>query len=302
MRRRPDPLLPGDSVGIFLPSSPPKEPFRSQGLQALREIGFQPREVADAFCGKDFLALTPERTLADLQEFFDSSEIKALWAGRGGYGSNYLLPLLDRLVIVKPKIIVASSDVSYLLWHLLEKREMVVFYGPMVYGGLAAGAYDRGQVIAALTGNQPPLNFSGNMLCPGRARGVLGGGCLSNFVSLLGTPHFPVLKNRILLLEDVNERPYRLDRMLWQCEQAGVFRRIRGLLLGEFPNCFKDAGEKEMFYGRWRQKWSGLRIPVLYDMPFGHARSAQVLPLGVNAEITAEEDPGRLNCEIGVKW
>jgi len=302
MHRRPDPLLPSDGVGIFLPSSPPKEPFRSQGLQALREIGFRPREVADAFCGKDFLARTPERALADLQEFFTSSEIKALWAGRGGYGSNYLLPLLNRLVIVEPKIVIASSDVSYLLWYLLEKREMVVFYGPMVYGGLAAGAYDRGQVIAALTGNQPPLNFSGSMLCPGRARGVLGGGCLSNFVSLLGTPHFPVLKNRILLLEDVNERPYRLDRMLWQCEQAGVFRRIQGLLLGEFPNCFKDTGEKEIFYGRWRQRLSSLRIPVLYDMPFGHARSAQMLPLGVNAEIAAEADPGRLSCEIGVKW
>ncbi len=77
----------------------------------------------------------PERSLDDLQEFFADPEIKALWAGRGGYGSNYLLPLLERLVIVKPKIVVASSDVSYLLWYLLERREMVVFYGPMVYGG-----------------------------------------------------------------------------------------------------------------------------------------------------------------------
>ncbi len=171
MYHRPDPLLPGDAVGIFLPSSPAREPFRGQGLRALREMGFRPREVGDVLSGEDFLARTPERSLADLQEFFADSEVKALWAGRGGYGSNYLLPLLDRLVIARPKIVVASSDVSYLLWYLLEQREMVVFYGPMVYGGLAAGAYDRDQVIAALTGNRPPLNFSGSIAVPGQRQG-----------------------------------------------------------------------------------------------------------------------------------
>ena len=302
MYNRPDPLLPGDGVGIFLPASPVKEPYRSQGLQALREMGFRPKEVADVLSGSDFLARPPERALDDLQQFFASREIKALWAGRGGYGSNYLLPLLKRLQIHTPKIVIASSDVSYLLWHLMERRQLVVFYGPMAYGGLATGACDRGQILAAITANQPPLRFPGSILCPGHARGVLGGGCLSNFVSVLGTAHLPALKNKILLLEDVNERPYRLDRMLWQCEQAGVFRRIRALLLGEFPNCFRDEEEKEMFYARWRQKLSGLRIPVLYDMPFGHARSAQVLPLGVKAEIDTDSYPEPLSCEIGVKW
>ena len=302
MYYRPDPLLPGDRVGIFLPSSPTKEPYRSQGLQAMRELGFRPREVKNALSRDDFFSRPLQQTLDDLQEFFTSPDVKALWAGRGGYGSNYLLPLLDRLKIAEPKIVVASSDVSYLLWYLLERRKMVVFYGPMAYGALAAGDCDRGQILSALTANQPPLHFQGEVLCPGRARGLLTGGCLSNFASLLGTPHLPELKGRILLLEDVNERPYRLDRLLWQCEQAGVFRRIRALLLGEFPNCFKDFEEKETFYGRWREKLARLGIPVLTDMPFGHAGSVQVLPLGVNAEINAESFPGQLNCEIGVKW
>jgi len=302
MLLRPDPLLPGDGVGVFLPSSPAKEPYRSQGLQSLRAMGFRPMEVDGVLSGSDFFARPPEQTLDDLQRFFFAPDIKALWAGRGGYGSNYLLPLLEKLVIHTPKIVIASSDVSYFLWHLLERRQMVVFYGPMVYGGLAQGACDRGQIMAAITANQPPLRFSGSVLCPGRARGTLGGGCLSNFVSLLGTRHLPALKNRILLLEDVNERPYRLDRMLWQCEQAGVFRRLRGLLLGEFPNCFQDDEEKTTFYGRWQEKLLRLGIPVLYDMPFGHARSAQVLPLGVKAEIDSDAVAHPLTCEIGVKW
>jgi muramoyltetrapeptide carboxypeptidase len=302
MYRRPDPLLPGDPVGIFLPSSPAKEPYRSQGLSALREMGFSPREIKKPLAGNDFFSRPPQRSLEELQEFFADPGIKALWAGRGGYGSNYLLPLLQRLEVGAPKVVIASSDVSYLLWYLLERQKMVVFYGPMVYGALAAGDYDRGQVLAALSPNQPPLHFRGEVLCPGRARGLLTGGCLSNFASLLGTPHLPESKGRILLLEDVNERPYRLDRMLWQCEQAGVFGRIHGLLLGEFPNCFKDDGEKAAFYGRWREKLAACGIPVLYDMPFGHAASAQVLPLGVNAEIDSESSQKQLSCEIGVKW
>jgi muramoyltetrapeptide carboxypeptidase len=302
MHLRPDPLLPGDAVGIFLPSSPAREPYRSQGLGALREMGLRPREVRKPLAGNDMFSRPAQQSLEELQEFFSEPEIKALWAGRGGYGSNYLLPLLPRLEIAAPKVVVASSDVSYLLWYLLDRRKMVVFYGPMVYGAMATGDFDREQVLAALTANQPPLHFHGEVLCPGRARGLLSGGCLSNFASLLGTPHLPELKGRILLLEDVNERPYRLDRMLWQCEQAGVFRRIHGLLLGEFPYCFKDDGEKAAFYGRWREKLAVRGIPVLYDMPFGHAASPQVLPLGVNAEIDSESSREPLHCEIGVKW
>lgn len=302
MYHRPDPLEPGGAVGIFLPSSPAREPFRGQGLAALRGLGLRPREVRDVLSADDVFSRPPQRVIEEMRAFFADPEVKALWAGRGGYGSNYLLPLLDRLEIPAPKIVVASSDASYLLWYLLERRRMVVFYGPMVYGGMAAGEYDREQTLKALTANQEPSSFRGQVLCPGRARGVLGGGCLSNFASLLGTPFAPAVKGRILLLEDVNERPYRLDRLLWQCEQAGVFRRVRALLLGEFPRCFQDVGEKEAFYRRWSERLSPLRIPVLYDMPFGHAASAQVLPLGVKGEVDAGGEAGTLRCEIGVKW
>jgi muramoyltetrapeptide carboxypeptidase len=301
MYSKPESLNAGDAVGIILPSSPAREPFRSRGLDALRGLGFMPREVQEPLSGSDFLSRQPQQSLEDLQQFFADPVIRAIWAGRGGYGSNYLLPLLDRLEIAAPKIVVASSDVSYLLWYLLERREMVVFYGPMVYGGLAAGEYNRDQVLAVLTASQEPPVYQGEVLCPGCASGLLSGGCLSNFVSLLGTPYLPDVQGRILLLEDVNERPYRLDRLLWQCEQAGVFDRVGAVLLGEFPGCFRNEGEKKSFYGHWRDKLAARRLPVLCNMPFGHAGSAQVLPLGVNAEIDSESFPGRLQCEIGVK-
>jgi muramoyltetrapeptide carboxypeptidase len=300
MLRKPEPLRSNDHVGIFLPSSPIKEPFRTQGLQALREMGFQPREVAAPFSGHDFFARQPEQSLVDLQGFFADSEIKALWAGRGGYGSNYLMPLLERLEIKTPKIVIASSDASYLLWYLLEHREMAVFYGPMVYGGLAAGSCNREQILAVLTGADSPMMIPGKILCPGRARGIISGGCLSNFASLLGTPHLPKVQDRILLLEDVNERPFRLDRLLWQCEQAGIFTQIKALLLGEFPGCFKDEKEKDIFYRRWHDKLAGRHIPVLFNMPVGHAAAAQVLPLGIEGEIDTAAYAGLFSREKGV--
>jgi muramoyltetrapeptide carboxypeptidase len=301
MLRKPEPLKANDAVGIFLPSSPIKEPFRAQGLHALQAMGFRPREVVDPLSGHDFFARRPEQGIADLQGFFADPGIKALWAGRGGYGANYLLPFLERLEIATPKIVVASSDASYLLWYLLDHRHMAVFYGPMVHGALAAGRCDRSQILAVLAGNDAPLRIPGEVLCHGRARGVISGGCLSNFASLLGTPHLPVLQDRILLLEDVNERPFRLDRLLWQCEQAGIFARIKGLLLGEFPGCFMDDAEKAVFFGRWREKFLAWRIPVLFAMPLGHAATAQILPLGIEGEIDTAAFAGLVSREKGVR-
>ena len=301
MLRKPEPLRINDHVGIFLPSSPIKEPFRTKGLQALREMGFQPREVPTPFSGHDFFARQPEQSLADLQMFFADPEIKALWAGRGGYGCNYLLPLLERLEIKTPKIVIASSDASYLLWHLLEHHEIAVFYGPMVYGGLAAEQCNRDQILAVLSGNDSPMRIPGEILCHGRAKGIISGGCLSNFASLLGTPHLPLVEAKILLLEDVNERPFRLDRLLWQCEQAGIFGQIQALLLGEFPGCFKDKTEKDIFYRRWRDKLASRHIPVLFDMPLGHAGIAHLLPLGIKGEIDTATFAGLVSREKGVR-
>jgi len=178
---------------------------------------------------------------------------------------------------------------------------MAVFYGPMVYGALAAGSCNRDQVLAVLTGIDAPLLIPGEVLCHGRARGMISGGCLANFASLLGTPHLPTLQGRILLLEDVNERPYRLDRLLWQCEQAGVFGRIKGLLLGEFPGCFKDETEKKIFFRRWQERFLAWRIPVLAHMPLGHAEKAQILPLGIEGEIDTAAFAGLVGREKGVQ-
>ena len=189
-----------------------KEPFRGNGLKALEQLGYGAVEVENVLSKEpsaEFLSRAPESGLKDLQHFFDNPEIKALWAGRGGYGSNLLLPLLEDLTVSQPKIVIGSSDASYLLWFLLERFNMVVFYGPMVYSSLSENRFNRENLERILSGQLSGTVIKGETLIDGKVRGVSTGGCMSNLISLLGTPWLPETKGRILLLEDVGERPYR---------------------------------------------------------------------------------------------
>lgn len=285
---QPPPLVAGDKVGIFVPSSPVKEPYRSNGVKRVQELGYVPVETGDVLCNVlpgDFLAKCPAESFSDMQRFFMSKEIKALWAGRGGYGSNHLLPFLPQLDIPEPKVVIGSSDVSYLLWYLLDYFKMVVFYGPMVYSSLAENRFNRENLKTLLTGNYHEIKLPGKILIPGKTTGIVTGGCLSNFVSLIGTPYLPEVEQRVLLLEDVAERPYRLDRMFWQVAHAGIFSKIKGLILGEFPHCFKDNKEKENFEQRVKNYLQDYHVPVISDLPFGHSENIHTLPLGITTEI-----------------
>jgi muramoyltetrapeptide carboxypeptidase len=285
-------LKKGDKVGIFLPASPVKEPFRSQGLKRIRELGYLPVEASSSATSKDFLAKTPKESFRDLQNFIENPEIKALWAARGGYGSNHLLPFLSSLKIEEPKVIIGSSDVSYLLWYILDHFKMLVFYGPMVYSSIAENRFNDKNLKCTLEGDYSELHIPGKILIPGDITGIVTGGCLSNLVSLIGTPYLPLLENRILLLEDVNERPYRLDRMFWQIYQAGLFSGINGLILGSFPKCFKDASEKERFLERVSGYLLDYGSPIIYDLPFGHSDNIHTLPLGIKVKIDTQRYSG----------
>lgn len=291
----------GDKAGIFVPSSPVKETYRVKGLAKIREMGFVPVEVREILSRFDFLAKEPGKSFADLQGFFKNKDIKVLWAGRGGYGSNHLLPFLSKLeIITAPPVVIGSSDVSYLLWYLLARFNLVVFYGPMVYSSLAEEKADIDNLVKVISGNYELLKIAGRVLKPGKVNSIVTGGCLSNLVSLVGTSYMPDVEKRILLLEDVAERPYRLDRMFWQLYQAGVFSRVNGLLLGEFPGCFKDPEEKENFLRRVREYLKDNNIPVIYDLPFGHGENIHTLPLGIEIKIDTASFPGIMIKEKGV--
>jgi muramoyltetrapeptide carboxypeptidase len=285
MHQKPEKLSAGDKIGIVVPSSPVKEPFRSSGLDKVRELGYVPVEARDILARNGFVAKQPADNIRDIESFWSDSAIKGIWAARGGYGSNHLLPFLKQLEIPGPKILIGSSDLSYLLWYMMDRFKMVVFYGPMAYASLAENRVNSKQLQAVLRGSDSENRIQGRVLLAGKSGGILTGGCLSNFVSLVGTDFFPEIDQRILLLEDRDEKPHRLDRMFWQLSHSGVFSRIRGLILGEFPGCFRDREEKEQFLSRLKVFLSEVNIPVVYDLPLGHSENVHTVPLGITVEI-----------------
>lgn len=306
MKKKPLKLIYGDKIGVFLPSSSIKNEFRRKGLNEIREMGFIPVEAGDIFANNRYFAACPGgakdpvETVKDLRAFFTDEDIKAVWAARGGYGSNHLLKYMKNFGEVFPKILIGSSDVSYLLWYFQDKMDMVVFYGPMAYSSIAEKRFDRENLNMILSGSYEKIEVNGKVLKNGVVKSPVTGGCLSNIVSLIGTEYFPVLKQKILLLEDINERPYRLDRMIWQMSECGSFSGITGLILGEFPGCFKNRDEKTDFFNKISKYFYKFDFPVLYDLPFGHSDNIMTLPLGIDIEIDTERFAGITIKEKGV--
>jgi muramoyltetrapeptide carboxypeptidase len=118
---------------------------------------------------------------------------------------------------------------------------------------------------------------------------------------LIGTDYIPEVKQRILFLEDVNEKPHRIDRMFWQLFETGIFSKIKGLVLGEFPFCFRSPEEKTQFFDQIGNNIKKFDLPIIYDLPFGHAESMFTLPLGVEVELDLSSFEGLVILEDGVR-
>jgi muramoyltetrapeptide carboxypeptidase len=207
-----------------------------------------------------------------------------------------MLPELDlRTPPLATKPVYGSSDGCFLLWYLMDRWAMPVYLAPMIYASMTrGGGHDPQSLRWALFGEGHPPEPRGTARAAFSVRGRLHGGCLSMLAALAGTPWMPGLADTLLIIEDVNERPYRLDRMVWQLAQSGSLNGVRGILFGQFPGCFRDEGEKDHFYGRMGDILGPLAIPFAWDFAIGHAEEMVTLPLGVPAELQADGGQGRL--------
>ena len=225
---------------------------------------------------------------------FQDPEIKAIFCARGGYGVNRLLPLLKPRIIRKnPKIVVGSSDITLLLWFLNHKCSLVSFHGPMVAGsfGRRSMTKSKKQMQGLLSGKVFSRNLkmdSAKVIRPGKSQGVLTGGCLSLLCRSLKTPYEIKVSGRILLIEDVNERPYRIDGMLWQLREAGKFRGVRGIIFGEMVHCDPENGEDYSLGEVISDFFQDFDFPVMMNCPIGHGEELWTLPLGVEASMNTK--------------
>jgi muramoyltetrapeptide carboxypeptidase len=270
-----------------------------QGVVRLESMGFRVR-LGDAVGERRFFAAgTAARRVADLQRMFASDEVAAIVCVRGGAGSGWLLPRLDPVVVARhPKPLIGYSDITFL--HLFCQRlEIVTFHGPMVAWELASGQYDERSWRAALVAGEEPYASEPDDLVPLRAgagEGRLLGGCLSILAAAAGTPWAlrPDPAGTIVFLEDVDEKPYRVDRMLLQLRQSGAFEGVRGIVFGDMKGCNPPAGADFTLEDVLRDALDGLDVPIAIGLSSGHASSPNVtLPLGVAARLVCHAEEAR---------
>jgi muramoyltetrapeptide carboxypeptidase len=296
--RKPRALVPGGRVAVVAPASPFDRSDFDRGIEEIRSLGFEPVYHDSVFARRGYLAGDASLRAAAFQTAWDDPAIAAVVGARGGYGSAQILPLLDpHTVRLSAKAFVGYSDLTALLTFLTLSCGIVAFHGPMLEGRLAKGpaGYDRESLVRALCRAEPmgELAPAGlEVLKSGEARGVLLGGTLTQLVSSLGTPFaFAPPPGYVLFIEDVAERPYRLDRMVTQLRQTGILQRATGVVVGELPRCDEPAGEvtaKAVI----ADVFADFPGPVLFGFPSGHTlRPAVTLPFGVAARVVAGPRP-----------
>lgn len=296
---KPERLNFGDTVGIITPASPPPPEAVDQAIAALEKYGFKPKLGPNARARNGFLAGSDCDRATDLMTMFADKEVKAIICIRGGDGSSRILELLDyHLIRHNPKIFAGYSDIVSLHSAFQKNVNLVSFHAPMLSGALAADnlpEFTRVSFFRTIMETTPAGSICDgydkkgiSTLRCGVAEGRLIGGNLTVLCASIGTPFEPKFKDRILFLEDVDERPYRLDRMLTQLSNAGILQQIAGVAVGVNSNCeekqLPPGGEyTQSSADVFAERLSSLEVPVVTGLPFGHVDLNATIPIGVKA-------------------
>jgi len=284
---RPLRLKKGDAVGIVAPASHFDLDIFHKGIAVLESMGFNPI-MDDGLYEKENYFAGPDEHRADLiNRYFSDKKIKAIICARGGFGSIRILSLLDfQSIQANPKCFVGFSDITAILSVLSQKCGFTVFHGPNVTTlGKASQKIKDAFYSALATDRSVRMKAQkGIILKSGAATGQVAGGNLTTLCHLLSTPYQSDFTDRLLLLEDTGEAPYRIDRMLTQMKLAGCFGGIAGLILGTFRGC----GRKDEIYRIAFDAFQEYDIPMLAGFPVGHGQSNLMVPMGLTATMDTD--------------
>ncbi|MGV3614873.1 MAG: S66 peptidase family protein [Fimbriimonas sp.] len=290
-------ILPGATLGIVSPSSPIPPEDLEKGLAVLDEMGFRTRLMPNALARNGHLAGTDAERVGDLHDAFADPGIDAVLCARGGYGVARLLPMLDLDALAETgKPFLGFSDITAL--HVaLNRRGLPTLHSPMV-GSFAKPRPEwvRRSFLAALAGENPidPEAPAGTTLVEGKARGVVAGGCLSLLADSLGSHEAFDGAGCLVLLEDIGEKPHRVDAKFTHLLNAGAIQNAAGFIVGEMTNSDALADpEDHPWLAIVRERLAPLKKPTIVGYPFGHLDAMLTLPLGVMA--TLDADAGTLS-------
>jgi muramoyltetrapeptide carboxypeptidase len=290
LRRRPEPLRPGDRVAVVVPSGPCEPDHLAAGCERLRGFGLDVVVGAHALDRSRYLAGDDADRAFDLGRAWCDPSVRAVICARGGYGAARLLPLLDwgRMAEAGPKLLHGSSDVTVLHGAVGARFDLVTSFGPMpanhLLGGPAPDPESLDSLRMAWFSPAQGHRLDGtHALGAGRAEGPVVGGNLSLLAASVGTPWTPPpASGCIVLLEDVGEAPYRVDRLLTQLLQAGWLDGAVGFVLGSWDGCGDDVEETLV------ERLGPLGRPILAGVAVGHGRPQLTLPLGAPAVLDAD--------------
>lgn len=316
---KPKVLKKGDTVGIITPSSPPFEPgVLKFAVDWLEKNGLKYKLGANAFKSYSSYAGSDQARAEDLNNLWADDEVAAILPFRGGAGASRLLPLLDfDLFSRQPKIIAGFSDITALLIAINQKSNLITFHGPtlnLIFDSAYTESYFHKAVmttnaVGLITDpasddvwgiDYPPPRM---VICEGKGKGRLTGGCLTLVRGLMGTPWEIETDNRIVFLEDVEEEPHNIDRMLTQLLLAGKFEKVSGIIIGDCAGCRPGGSKRNVLPLNMaletvlRERLGHLQVPVIYGLKIGHTADKITLPLGAMASLQATASGVRFKLE-----
>ena len=292
--QKPKALRPGSRFAVIAPASPGKSDRVAAGQRELERLGFSVT-LPESLPPDGFFASSANARHSEFLNALANPASNAVIATRGGYGSVYVLEQgLPKSLPLKP--LIGFSDITTLQIYLWQKHRWTGFYGPMLAAGLdhgagAPGGYDELSFRSALTKTSGAwtIPLQGEILQPGSAEGLVLGGATTLLEATLGTPWELDTDGAILILEDRAMKPYQIDRVLMHLKHAGKLSKIRGLVLGDFPDCEPPVAGSPSVRDVCARILAPLGIPIIFGAPIGHtARSILTVPLGVRARLNAE--------------
>jgi len=296
---KPKPLRRGDVIGIAAPASPPaSEDDLAKGIRYLEQLGYRIELGPHIYHRRGYLAGTDDERTSDLHQLFANRKVNAIFTVRGGYGAMRVLPNLDfNLIRRNPKILLGYSDITVLHLALFARCGLVTFSGPMVSvemaEGLTGAAEER--LWDTLRSTRPPEEIKIKQreltaYAKGSATGRVLGGNLTMISALVGSRYLPGDESHLLLMEEIDEKPYRIDRILLQMKRTKFLRTARGIILGKFIGCEPAAGKPSLSLEQiFQDIFYPYDIPVMGHLQYGHVKNPLTIPIGVKARMSTKD-------------
>jgi muramoyltetrapeptide carboxypeptidase len=289
----PNVLRPGDTVALVSPAGPVSGAKIESAAQVLQGWGLKPRIYPHALDTHAFFAGTDEHRLADFNAALADPQVRGIFCNRGGYGAQRIVQQLDFEAVRRdPKLVVGFSDITAIHGALWNHAGLATIHGPVASQLERGGVFVSGLRHATMstesvvvTADPAEANF--DVRTRGTAQGLLLGGNLSMLSSSLGTSYMPDLTGAILLIEDVSEAPYRIDRLLTHLLNSGVLDRLAGVAVGQFSEPRGLTGTITAS-SVLMERLGGLGIPLLGGLSIGHDDTNYAVPLGVQATLDAD--------------